>query len=241
MKVGFERIDPTPDYPAEASAHALIGAAWDSEIAVVKHFKAYLKPELRKLQLARCCFCRRLLYDDYAAHLEHFIDKAQYGVFTFEIKNLALSCGTCNGKKNGFFRKLSTRLKQSAKLSGKAFTSRCPVLTTELLAGMPFPNTEDAFRWVNPHIDEYSKHIQLTRGWVFQAKTRKGSRTIRGVKLNEIASIEQRALAERFETRGGKLSMLVGMIAELNHHRAKEVATAVAKIIARRKAAAAKL
>lgn len=236
MRVGFEKIDPVPDYPATASAAALVGAAWQPETAVVRRFKGHLKPELRRAQLGRCCFCRRLLYDDYASHLEHFVDKDHYSVFTFEIRNLALACGTCNIQKNGHFRSNETKQERRAKRSGTTLVLRCPVLTKEVAAGSPFPTTEDAFRWVNPYVDTYTDHIELSKGWVFQAKTSKGRRTIRGVKLNEIANIERRALAERLETRGGRLSMLVGAIAELNHHRAKEVAAAVAKVIARRKA-----
>ena len=239
MNVGFERIDPTPTYPATATAAALAGAVWHPETVVVKDFKEHLKPELRKVQLGRCCFCRRLLYDDYASHLEHFVDKAQYSVFIFEIRNLALACGTCNSQKAGNFKSHVAKRKKRAKRTGAMFVPRCPVLTAEPAAGAPFPTTEDAFRWVNPHVDTYTKHIELSKGWVFQAKTRKGARTIRGVKLNEIATIEQRALTERLETRGGVLSMLVGAISELSQHKAKEVAATVAKVIARRKAARA--
>lgn len=235
MNVGFERIDPTPTYPATASAVALTGLKWESKSKVVRDFKEYLKPELRKIQHGRCCFCRRLLYDDYAAHLEHFVDKDQYSQFTFEIRNLALACGTCNSRKNGHFLSIKAKRERESKRNGLVFTPRCPVLASELPLGSQFPNNEQAFRWVNPHIDTFSSHIQLSKGWIFLGKTRKGSRTIRGVGLNDIGKIEQRALSERLETRGGKLSLLVGAIAELDHYRAKDVAAAVVRVISRRR------
>jgi len=240
MNVGFERIYPTPPYPATASAAALAGLKWDSSPNVVKEFKEYLKPALRKVQRGRCCFCRRLLYDDYATHIEHFVDKDQYPHFTFEILNLALACGTCNSRKNGYFSSMKAKRKRESRRSGLAFTPRCPVLASELPVGSPFPNNAEAFRWVSPHVDNFSSHIELLKGWIFLGKTRKGIRTIRGIGLNDVGKIEQRALSERLEMRGGTLSVLVGAIPELSHHRAKDVAAAVGKAITRRREIRAK-
>ncbi|MGJ7501220.1 hypothetical protein ACSFBF_12740 [Variovorax sp. ZT5P49] len=239
MNVGFEKITPTPAYPDGTSAAALHGLPWSSGTNVVTLFKTELKPVLRKAQRGRCCFCRRLLYHDYATHLEHFVDKGGYEDYTFEIQNLALACGTCNIKKNGHFSTWTKRFNDLSAKTGYPVTARCPVLAVQLNKGAPFPTSPADFRWVNPHLHKYSDHIEVRRGWVFYGKTREGTRTIRGVKLNEVGEVEQRALSERLETRGGRLSMLVGALAELHEQRARDVAKAVVLVIKRRRQAAA--
>jgi hypothetical protein len=239
MNIGFERIAPTPGFPAGTTAAALSGLSWTSRANAVTLFKDGLKISLRTAQLGRCCFCRRLLYHDYASHLEHFVDKDGYGGYTFEIRNLALACGTCNVKKNGHFSSWSKKLRDMAKKNGTPVVVRCPVLTVQLNAGAPYPTAPAAFRWVNPYVHNFSDHIEIRRGWVFHGKTREGARTIRGVKLNEVGEVEKRALFERLEMRGGRLSMLVGAISELNQHRARDVGNASAAALRRRRRAAA--
>jgi len=239
MKIGFERIVPTPSHPADVSAADLSGLVWSSKASVVTRFKDGLKKSLRTAQRGRCCFCRRVLYDDYAAHLEHFADKETYKSYSFEILNLALSCGTCNAKKNGHFKSWSTKFKKFSHRRGLIATSRCPVLAVQLSDNDAFPTTHSAFRWVNPHVHNYSDHITIYRGWVFHGKTREGIRTIQGTKLNELGVVEQRALSERLDSRGGKLSLLVGAIPELYQHRARDVANVIVKTIKRRRKIAA--
>lgn len=235
MNIGFEKIDPTPTYPSTVSAVKLRGLKWNSQKKVVVDFKVHLKKEFRKIQHGRCCFCRRLLPDDYATQLEHFVDKDQYPQFTFEIKNLALACGTCNSRKNGIFSTIKAKHKKYLKRQGIAIATRCPVLVQELPSGSAFPNNAAAFRWVNPHFDNFSDHISLLKGWVFRSESRKGIRTIRGAGLNDIALIEQRVLKERLDSRAGTLAMLVCAIAEFEYHTAKDLAAALCQEIARRR------
>lgn len=239
MNIGFERITPTPGYPDGTSAAALSSLSWESRANVVKLFKERLKISLRTAQLGRCCFCRRHLSDDGATHFEHFIDKASYVGYTFEILNLALSCGTCNTKKNGHFSSWARRYRYITRNFVGPLIPRSPVLRVQLKPGSVFPTSPEDFRWVNPHFHEYSQHIKLTRGWVFEGCSRAGKRTIHGLQLNGVEEIERRALTERLEMRGGRLSMLVGAMAMLNQHRASEVATAVVAVIKRRRKAAA--
>lgn len=234
MNLGFEKISPTPSYPAGVTAATLNTATWTSRASVVVAFKEHVRATLYAAQLGRCCFCRRTMMDESGIHLEHFVDKGQYASFTFEIRNLALSCPTCNVRKNGRFVALAGKLKREAKRSGKAFVPRCPVLTTELAPGAPFPTKESDFRWVNPYVDTYSTHIGWSKGWIFHGKTKKGLRTIRGVRLNEIVELEKRAMSSRLTSQSGLLSFAIGAIAELNTHSAKDVGYAVGKEIARR-------
>lgn len=235
MNIGFERIFPTPLYPPGASRTLLEGRSWFEQSVVVTEFKKLVKIEFRKAQLGRCCFCRRVLFDDYATHIEHFIEKAIYGEYAFEIKNLSLSCGTCNIQKNARNKAFTAALKHLALRNGKMPKQRCYTLVQDILPGSPLPGTSEEYRWIHPHLDSYSNHIKIDKSWIFVGKTLKGTRTIRGVKLNVLALIEQRALLERLETRDGRLSILVAAMAELSHHRASEVASAVVKVLRRRR------
>lgn len=235
IDIGFERIDPSPTYPPGSSLAQLSAYSWDSNAGVVVGFKRAIKGLLRDAQHGRCCYCRRLLSDDIATHIEHFVDKAQYASFTFEIRNLALSCGTCNTQKNGSNRTLISLLKRRAERAGIARSPRCSTLAFELPPGSALPDQPASYRWVHPHLDEYSVNIAIMRGWIFSGKTRKGRRTVRGTNLNALSEIERRALFERLATRGGRLSLLVASIAELDRHRAMEVADAVAKVLRRRR------
>jgi hypothetical protein len=238
VNIGFESIDPTPSYPAGTTAAALVDLAWESKAIVAIAFRRGLKIALRTSQLGRCCFCRRHLYDDYATHLEHFLDKATFPQFSYEIRNLALSCGTCNIRKSAYFSTWDRRYRFITRNFVGPILARCPAIRVALVAGDPFPTAPADFSWVNPHFHRYSQHILLVRGWVFEGRSPEGRRTIRSLKLNDVGQIERRALAERLEARGGALSMLVGALFVLDQHRANDVKDAIIKVIRRRREAA---
>lgn len=235
MDVGFDKIEPTPPYPPGTDSVQLATHGWDSKVGAVVAFKKSVKKLLREAQLGRCCYCRRLMSDDIATHIEHFIEKAQYPQFAFEIRNLALSCGTCNTQKNGTNRALTALLKRRADREGKVPPERSATLGIPLGQGVAFPGDAQSYRWVHPHLDNYSANIELRKGWIFAGISRKGHRTIQGVRLNALSAVERRALMERLAMRGGRLSTLIASLAELEHHRAKEVAEAVVKVLRRRR------
>ncbi len=235
MKIKFQKIDTVPDYPAGTSAIALAGLEWSSKTVVAKTFRTKLKATLRETQGGQCCFCRRMLYDNYATQLEHFIDKDSYIGYSYEIRNLAVCCGTCNANKNGHFKTWRHRFDRLFTPAGAPPALRLPVLKTQLAVGAPYPTDPDDFRWVNPYLHNYSEHIQIAKSWIFKGITPIGIRTVRGTGLNGIEQIERRALAERFENRGGWLSLLVGVMAESGQHRQKEIRDAIVRTIKRRK------
>lgn len=237
MNIGFERIAPTPQYPAGVVAAALNNYAWTSKANVVNQFKDGLKIALRAAQLGRCCFCRRRLSDNIATDLEHFIDKDGFNEYRFEIANLALSCGTCNVKKNGYFVSWSAQMERRSKNFVGPRPRICPVVNIAIHVGAAFPTSPAVFRWVNPHVHNYSEHISLHKSWVFRGVTTVGRRTVRCLRLNNLGEVERRALYETLEMRGGRLSMLVCAMGELEHHRALEVGKAIAKVLRRRRAA----
>lgn len=239
MDIGFERIHPTPSYPPGLSSANFIAVDWSSRAGHVLNFKTTLKTQLRHTQLGRCCYCRRLLADPMATDLEHFIEKAIYPSFTFEILNLALSCGTCNNKKNAKFMRLNRYLSRRAKVGAGTTVAirRCPTLATHPLTLAAVPNNSAAYRWVHPHLDDYSDHLAIEKGWVFTWRSAKGFRTVRGLELNALAQLERRAIAERLASRTGHLSLLVGALAELNQATAKDVGALVAEELRRRRLA----
>lgn len=238
MEIGFQRIHPTPNYPVGLNGAGLAAFSWTSRAQDVVLFKTSLKGDLRELQLGRCCYCRRMLSDPMATDLEHFVEKSAYPLFTFEILNLALSCGTCNSKKNDSFMSLSRYLSRRASAASTSMTvRRCPTLVTSPPLLAPLPTNPAAYRWVHPHLDNFSDHITIQKSWVFTWHSNKGFRTIRGMQLNALAQIERRALSERLASRKGALSLLVGALAELNHATGKQVGALVSAELRRRRAA----
>ncbi len=233
MHIGFERIDPTPGYPPGTSAARLAGKLWSSQAKAAKDFRDGLKVSLRTAQGGLCCYCRRHLHDDYAVHIEHFVDKDAYPRYSFEIRNLALSCGTCNTNKNGYFSSLKARLRSRLGYVGPRLPM-VPTVRGRLLPNAPFPNGSAAFRWVSPHFHDYSGHIELTNAWVFRRISVEGWRTIRGCKLNELAKVELRAHSERLQRQSqGQLSSLVVDIESLNQQQAAQALDALAADIRR--------
>lgn len=229
MTVFFQKISPTPQHAAGVTAAGLANHSWGDRVHIVTTFKKQLKSDLRNLQMAQCCFCRRQFADNNTVHIEHFVDKSVYSAYTFEIRNLALACGTCNGAKNGHTLHLSSQLRHRAERHGKLHSSWCPALTPALVAGSPYPDAAASFRWVHPHFDDYSDHIELSRGWIYKRLTLKGYRTIRGAKLNQIAALEKRAADERQAARGDDvMSVLAGQFSELSDDDLREAAELLA-------------
>ena len=222
MYIGFEIITPTPDYPLGSSRSQLEGQLWNSQTKVAEAFKTGLKVSLRAAQLGQCCFCRRQLGDDYAVHFEHFIDKSSYPNYSYEIKNLALSCGTCNINKNGHFSSIETKLRKRLTYVGPAMPI-VPTIKNFLFPHAPFPVERTAFRWVNPHFHEYSCHIELATAWVYRGKTPEGWRTIRGCKLNKVILIERRANQERLQRQVQGLSHEITKIYSLSKDEAYQL------------------
>lgn len=238
IDIGFEYIHPTPVYPAGRTSASYITYSWASQANQVTAFKQQLKDTLRLVQRGRCCFCRRPLADPMVTDLEHFIEKSAYPQFSFEITNLALSCRVCNSKKNTTFLRLHSSLNNRASRSGgNRTTYRCPTLAPHMAPLTALPSTAASYRWVHPHFDIYSDHLVIQKGWIFQWRTNKGLRTIRGLELNALAQLERRALAERIARGGGPLSWAFAALAELNNASAPQIASSLASYIRLRRAA----
>lgn len=232
MNVGFQKITPTPGYPTGTSAAKLKNKKWSSSAKVATDFKEGLKISLRKAQRGLCCYCRRHLYDDYAVHIEHFVDKSSYPSYSYEIKNLALSCGTCNINKNGYFSSLQARHRSFFGYVGPRFPT-VPTIKGRLHPSSPFPTHSGAFRWVSPHFHDYSNHIELVSAWVFRGVSAEGWRTIRGCKMNDLVKVELRALTERLQRQSGGLSEQIINIDSLSQQQAAQALNNLAADIRR--------
>lgn len=163
--------------------------------------KDLLKTELRRLQSDRCCYCRRILrFDKGPVEIEHVINKARngdYEHFTFEPKNLALSCKDCNNGKG-----------------------QKKVLRAALAAHSPYPTAAASFLWVHPYFHRYSDHILIHDAWVYEAKggSQEGVAVITKCGLADLWEKERRnrrALIESAESLPAALQKAVGMVEEV--------------------------
>lgn len=155
----------------------------DSELQVIDvHFQTHtdwakpifssiknnLVEYLREQQGNTCCYCKyKLGFDIKEVDIEHIIPKSEYEKFTFESRNLALSCPGCNTKKS-----TNSVLHRSIK---------------------HYPKNGNIFTIIHAHYDEYLDHIDIIDDCVFVAKTKKGSYTIHLCELFRLKTAEQKA------------------------------------------------
>jgi len=141
---------------------------------------------LRIQQDNSCCYCKyQLGFDIKEVDIEHIVPKSEYEKFTFESRNLALSCPACNTKK-------STK----------------PVLQRLIVN---YPRNGNHFKIVHAHYDNYSDHIDIIDNCVFVAKTTKGSETITFCELFRLRIVEEKVKAYQ----KGSPNILSQLVAEL--------------------------
>lgn len=135
---------------------------------VFNSIKGNIITHLRVQQNNSCCYCKHQLgFDIKQVDIEHIIPKSEYEDFTFEPKNLALSCPACNTKK-----------------------SIKSVLTTSIVN---YPSNGTNIKIIHAHYDDYSKHIDILNNCVFVAKSTKGSETITFCELFRLSTVEKKA------------------------------------------------
>lgn len=134
---------------------------------IFANIKENIINHLRIEQENTCCYCKFPLgFDIKQVDIEHIVPKSEYEQFTFEPKNLALSCPACNTKK-----------------------SIKPVLKKSIVK---YPTNGLNFIIVHAHFDNYSDHIEIIDNCVFVAKTSKGSETITYCELFRLSAVEER-------------------------------------------------
>ncbi|MEQ8237932.1 MAG: HNH endonuclease [Cyclobacteriaceae bacterium] len=141
---------------------------WDKN--VFSTLKGNIRDALRPEQGNKCCYCKKVLgHDIKEVDIEHIISKATYPKFTFESKNLALSCPACNTIKGDK-----------------------PVLSKKIVR---HPSHSKNHTIVHAHYDDYSLHIKIHDGCVFEPLTKKGSHTITTCELFRLKLVEKKAKA----------------------------------------------
>ena len=137
---------------------------------IIQPVKDKIIAHLRTQQSNTCCYCKYPLgFDIKQVDIEHIIPKSEYENFTFESRNLALSCPACNTKK-----------------STKSVLYN-PVVN--------YPTNGTNFIIIHAHYDEYQNHIDIINNCIYVAKSKKGSETITFCELFRLSSVEQRAKA----------------------------------------------
>lgn len=137
---------------------------WDKP--VFAQIKAHIIEHLRIQQENECCYCKRQLgFDIKNVDIEHIIPKSDYGKFTFEPKNLALSCPGCNTKK------------------GDQKVLRRRNVTN-------YPRTSNNLTIIHAHYDRYCDHIDILNNVLYIPKTDKGCETIKLCELYRLRTVE---------------------------------------------------
>lgn len=156
---------------------------WDKN--VFSDLKGKIRDALRPEQDNKCCYCKKELgYDIKEVDIEHIIPKATYPKFTFEPKNLALSCPGCNTIKGDK-----------------------PVLSKKIVR---YPNHSKHHTIIHPHFDDYEDNILIHNGCVFEAISTKGSHTITVCQLYRLKVVEKKAKsALKNKTKEGELISLI--------------------------------
>lgn len=113
------------------------------ELKLVNTFRKKVKHYLFHVaQGARCCFCGYDIDENKGSHdLEHLIAKDGKTTLVFNLKNLALSCRSCNGPK---FNKKTT------------VGPICP-------NSDKFHHTGCSYLIIHPHLDEWKDHLKYDK------------------------------------------------------------------------------
>ena len=144
----------------------------DWEKDCFQEIKDNIRDHLRPEQGNKCCYCKRELgYDIKDVDIEHIIPKSKYPKFTFEPKNLALSCPGCNTIKGDD-----------------------EVLKKKIVF---YPKHSKNTLIIHAHYDEYDKHIEIHEGLLFEAITKKGSHTITTCELFRLKKALKKAKEQK--------------------------------------------
>lgn len=140
---------------------------WEKDI--FSHIKENLTKHLRSEQDNLCCYCKRPLgYDIKDVDIEHILPKSKYPIYTFNTKNLSLSCPGCNtskGKKD-VIKKLPIKL---------------------------YPRSGSNVIIVHAHFDSYPAHIKIHNNIIYEGLSEKGCETIKICKLFRLKSVHEKA------------------------------------------------
>lgn len=158
-----------------------------------------LRTQLLIAQRYKCVYCRRPIALDEVGHrdIDHILPKSKnpekdfdlalskrneyehrrqttsgYCAFTYNPRNLALSCKICNATKGSFD----------------------PLLDRTTIPAT-LPDGKNAYRWVHPFFDRYDEHIKVLEGFVYEAiTTEQGQYVISACGLDTLVGLTARIL-----------------------------------------------
>ncbi|WP_375103314.1 hypothetical protein ACDZ28_27600 [Paenibacillus sp. RS8] len=134
--------------------------------------KKRMRNYLINLNDKKCYYCKtKLKLGTSLIPIEHILDKSNNPRFTFEPKNLTISCQACNTNK------------------GKTNT-----LHVHLNVNEEYPDCGESFNIVHAYFDTYSQHIDIESGVFFVALNEKGMKTIEICKLYRSKLTEEKFL-----------------------------------------------
>lgn len=169
----------------------------DWEKGVFDDIKKNIVDHLRPQQANTCCYCKyQLGHDIKQVDIEHILPKSKYEKFTFNGKNLALSCPACNTIK-------STK----------------EVLTKSVVR---YPRNSNNFKIIHAHYDNYSDHIDIVNKCIFVSKTSKGSETITVCNLFRLSVVEEKAKAYQ-NVNLNSLYQMVSSLSDVDSHVKKQL------------------
>jgi uncharacterized protein (TIGR02646 family) len=155
---------PTCEELKTIKAHFKDDKDWKNE--KFDGFKSNLITDLRFKQDNKCCYCKwELGYDIKNVDIEHIIPKSTYSQFTFNPKNLALSCPGCNTSKS-FKNVLHKPIKS-------------------------YPRGGTNIMIVHAHFDDYKECIEIHDGAIYEGldDAGKGCDTIKICKLHRMKKV----------------------------------------------------
>ena len=127
--------------------------SWEDDRVIA--IRGKIKDHYLKEQQYKCCYCSCRIATSNARlwDAEHILPKINYPQFTFESRNLAVSCPDCNLAKSD----------KNILVNPKRKT---------------FPGKSEDYTIPHPHFDEIYRHVSIYPGKFYAPKTEKGKNII---------------------------------------------------------------
>lgn len=152
----------------------------DWEKSCLNDLKERLRTYYGRKQHRYCAYCRTRVNDSQAsAEVEHIVPKSKHPEWMYEPFNMCYSCRMCNTVK-GYNK---------------------PILANDNTESLP--HLSNGYLLIHPHLDNYSRHIEIVDNVLYKGKTKKGKYTIKTCGLNRYALAAERAEAI-IRSRGSK-------------------------------------
>jgi uncharacterized protein (TIGR02646 family) len=156
--------------------------------------KANIKEHYSLIQNDKCCYCKmRLRFAAYGEPIEHVVPKSDRPQWMFVPKNLALSCYTCNTKKNA---------DNTLSLSGRT--------------NIDYPTDTNAFLIYHPHFDVWADHIEEYHEYFLKPISDKGRETFIVCELYRINLPLDKAIQKNWEEEPFRIKIIENVLLDFS-------------------------